>query len=515
MWAALGMVATTAAAFAVPMAPRSPVAIGQDVQDGDDDLGALGDQDRLVVDGTLGLEARLGHDKVQVGSSGDTFLFASVKSSDPPAAFTVTPLNLAIVIDRSGSMKGERIANAIAAAVGTIDRMRDGDVATVVTFDTQAQTIVSPTRIGPSSRAFVQSQIRAIRLGGDTCISCGLDTAMAQVMNATATGLAGQDSVSRILLLSDGATNHGVRDVPGLRALASSMRNRGCSISTIGVDVDFDEKVMAALAAESNGRHYFVANATDLPSVFAQEFDSLLATVAREGELTIHLAPGVSVEQVFDRSFRREGSRIVVPFGTFSSNQEKTVLMRLRVPADSLGKQSVASVKLTYQDLVNRTDGQVAGSVGLRVVSPGSEEKELDPFVAARLERSLTAETLTEANALFQQGRVDEAKRKLETRKAALDVTASRARRLAATDPFDAPKAKSLDRDFEGQAAVVSQAEANFAAAARPAPAPVTATKGSSGGGPGGGSFAQPPAASRLGREQIKTNEANAAPLRL
>ena len=94
---------------------------------------------------------------------------------------------------------------------------------------------------------------------------------------------------------------------------------------------------MAALADEGNGRHYFVANASGLPAVFAQEFDDILASVAKEAELAIELAPGVEVAEVFDRSFRREGSKIIVPFGTFSAKQEKTVLVKLRVPADREG----------------------------------------------------------------------------------------------------------------------------------------------------------------------------------
>src|SRR5690606_18113098 len=111
---------------------------------------------------------------------------------------------------------------------------------------------------------------------------CGLEEGARQL---ALTSL-GPDRINRMILLSDGATNSGVRDVPGLRSIASRMHGRGTTISTIGVDVDFDEKVMAAIANEANGRHYFVANASGLPAVFAQEFDDLLASVAKDAELT-------------------------------------------------------------------------------------------------------------------------------------------------------------------------------------------------------------------------------------
>src|SRR5690606_10936689 len=109
---------------------------------------------------------------------------------------TQTPMNLAIVVDKSGSMKGERIANAMNAAVAAVERMRDGDSVTVVSFDTAAEVVVPPTRIGSSNRASIESRIRSIRLGGDTCISCGLEEGARQL---ALTSL-GPDRINRMIL---------------------------------------------------------------------------------------------------------------------------------------------------------------------------------------------------------------------------------------------------------------------------------------------------------------------------
>src|SRR5262249_46312798 len=158
------------------------------------------------------------------------------------------------------------------AAVEMVERMRDGDSVSVVSFDTQSTVVVPPTLTSSVTRASIETAIRSVRLGGDTCISCGLEEGM-RMIDRTALG---PDRVSRMILLSDGATNNGIRDIGGLRAMAGRMRDKGVSISTIGVDVDFDEKVMAAIAVESNGQHYFVANPSGLAAIFAQEFDTLL-----------------------------------------------------------------------------------------------------------------------------------------------------------------------------------------------------------------------------------------------
>jgi Ca-activated chloride channel homolog len=462
---------------------------------------AFVDRSHFAAGQTVHVDARLGHASIAKGDAGETYLFASVAGADAPQA--APPLNLAIVVDKSGSMKGERIARAIDAGVGIVQRMRDGDTITVVDFDTSSEVVVAPTRLNAGNRASVESAIRGIRLGGDTCISCGLETAAAQLRSAPVFG----DHVTRIMLLSDGATNHGVTDLPGLRGIAGRMRDRSCAITTIGVDVDFDEKVMAALATESNGRHYFVASAAGLPAIFSQEFDSLVASVAQDTEMTVELAPGVEVEQVFDRTFRKEtgsnGARVVIPFGVLAGKQEKTALLKLRVPTDRDGQASVAKVTVAYRDLIARSDRREEGDLALVVKSDGTAQTDLDPFVGARVERSRTAETLTTANELFKAGNVDAAERTLATRASELHASAARPTALAKTE------ADRLGKDFDKQLGAVADAETTFA---QPA---ATTTPATVSGGSGGFGAASPAQAgpSRLGREQVRKNQQNAVDL--
>lgn len=525
-FALCGVLASAAGAFAIPTTPGSSVGHGGATKEtwGDGTKGGAGtgegtaDPSRIVAGDTLAIDARLGHTSLAQNGRGETFLLAQVAAGEDKTGTTTAsaPMNLALVIDRSGSMKGDRIANAMNAAVSAIERLRDGDSVTVVAFDSAAQVVVPPTRVSSGSRASMEAAVRNIRLGGDTCISCGLQEAMQQLAQTSLSG----DRVNRMILLSDGATNSGIKDVPGLRAMAGRMNAKGVTISTIGVDVDFDEKVMAALAAEGNGRHYFVANASGIPAVFAQEFDDILASVAKEAELSIELAPGVEVAEVFDRSFRREGNKVIVPFGTFSARQEKTVLVKLKVPADHEGRQAVADVKLAYRDLLKKIDGTAGGNLSLAIRADGGEQKELDPFVAARVERSRTASTLTDANKLFEQGRVDEARAKLARRQIELKRIEDESLAFAKASPAKsapARSAKSLDKDFEDQLGAVATADRNFAP---PPPARPTG-HASRGDAFGGGGFAAAPAAapatvspqSREGKASVRINQESASQL--
>ncbi|MBS2016948.1 MAG: VWA domain-containing protein [Deltaproteobacteria bacterium] len=507
--AVAGILASAAGAFAIPMShPVAPTVATTDpaVVTTPDPK----DPSRITAGDTLLVDARLGHASIAKNARGETFLFAQVGASDDKeaAAKAAPPMNLALVIDRSGSMKGDRIANAMNAAVSAIERLRDGDSVTVVAFDTVAKVVVPPTRVSAASRGQMENAVRSIRLGGDTCISCGMQEAMQQLAQTSLTG----DRVNRMILLSDGATNAGIKDMPGLRAMANRMSGKGVSISTIGVDVDFDEKVMAALANEGNGRHYFVANASGLPAVFSQEFDDLLASVAKDAELSIELAPGVEVAEVFDRTFRREGNRIIVPFGTFSAKQEKTVLVKLRVPADRDGNQPVADVKLAYRDLVKKSDASTTGTLAVLVKSDGTEQRDLDPFVAARVERSRTAQTLTEANKLFEAGRIDEARAKLATRKVDLKKTGDDALAVAAAKPTTiapARASRSLDRDFEEQAGAIASAEKNFAQP--PSGGGRSAGPAADGFGNAAPAAAPPAPSTRAGKAQVRVNQQQAS----
>jgi Ca-activated chloride channel family protein len=494
LWSLLGVAVSSAGAFAIPVSPANHAEFdpGTTIVSPPDD----GDMSHFSGGQTLVLDARVGH-KALPPTGGETFVFASVAGSTKDEGRALAaPLNLGIVIDRSGSMKGQRIANALAAATGTIDRMRDGDTVSVVSFDNTSQVVVPPTRLSGDTRARVQSAIQSIRLGGDTCISCGLETAMQELTSSLGSGSSAP--ITRMLLLSDGAANVGVRDVSGLRSIAGRMRDRGCTISTIGVDVDFDEKIMSAIATESNGRHYFVANASELASVFQQEFETLLATVARDAELEIELAPGVEPVQVFDRASRRSGQRITVPFGTFSARQEKTVLLKVRVPesfARGEATQPVARLRLAYQDTEKFGREETQGALAVRTSSRASLD-DLDPFVSARLARSLTALSLTDANRLFEEGRVDEARARLSRQAGELSRVEARAKMVAPSAAAPVTAARPLADDFDQQLAAVRDAERSFGAAA-------------SGAAPG----APAPSERREGKAQVRTNQANAQAL--
>lgn len=407
---------------------------------------------------TLMVEGRLGHPTLDATRDNETFLMLNVRAAAEELASTPVPVNLSIVIDRSRSMEGQRLENALAAARGMIRRLRDGDTVSVVTYNTETEVVVPATLLDSRSRDDLLFSLRSIEAQGHTCISCGIETGLATMGT--------RPGVSRMLLLSDGEANAGIRDVPGIQRLAEQARARDVAISSIGVDVDYNERMMLAVAQSSNGRHYFVDDEAGLPRIFDEELDTLVRTVANRAEVELDLAPGVQLLEVMDRSFTRDGNRVFVPFGAFAQGESKTLLVRVRVPRGEAGERPVAEVHTRWDDLTRGRNGDCQGSLVAALTDDARGVSPLDPLVESRLGRSETAAALQRANELFEEGDVVAAQRTLDNSRGRI-----RERRTEASSRADAAQQPALDKDFESQLQKLEAAEQGFsAAAAEPAP---------------------------------------------
>jgi Ca-activated chloride channel family protein len=414
------------------------------------------------VGDSLVLEGRLGHAVLRAAEQGESYLYTEMRADANQLARTPASLNLAIVIDRSGSMRGKKLDNAIAAARGAVRRLRDGDAVSVLSYNTATEVISPVTTIDATSRERVGAALGSLTALGNTCISCGLE--LASDLLRQRSGM-----VNRILLLSDGEATAGVRTVEEFRAIAARCREAGTSITTIGVDVEYNERVMADLAIESNGRHYFVENPDGLPRIFDQELESLTHTIASDAELVVTPAPGITVVQTYDRTYRREGSRVVVPLGTFAAAEQKTLLARLLIPASAPGIHPITEVELRYRDLVEGRAKDVRGALSLALSSDPAKVSALDPLVALRLSRSESRTALFQANELYRAGRVDEARAVVSRQAAAVKTKGSGAATAA-----PAARRGEIDADYQRQATALEQAESGFKpapAGAAPAPA--------------------------------------------
>jgi Ca-activated chloride channel family protein len=408
--------------------------------------------------GTLRVDARLGHARLPSAASSETFVLVRVRADDRATGLP-TKRHLAIAIDRSGSMAGKRLKNALAAAQGAVRRLSDGDFVSVVEYSSSSNVLVPPTELDGASRERVVARIGSLTAGGETCISCALETTTSVLRQQS-------QGVSRVLLLSDGEATTGVRDVAGMGRVADSVRALGATVTTVGVDVDYNERMMTTIAQATNGRHYFVASPEGLPQIFDQELSGLERSVAREAELTLDLAPGVELLDVPDRTFRREGSEIRVSLGSFAAGEERSVLARVRVQADAGREQAIARSRLAYDDLSRGGRGEERGELFAVLTTDGSRSP-IDPEVEERVQRSGAVTALNEANGLFAAGDAVAARRRVEAK---LDEVREGRRVAVAAAPE--PRKAALAQEFDKAEAALGSAASAFAEPPSPTSSP-------------------------------------------
>lgn len=261
------------------------------------------------------------------------------------------PLNLALVLDRSGSMVGDKLRYVQQAACHVLDLLGENDRVAVVAYDDQINILSPSVPVTETARADLKQRINALMQGGWTNLSGG----WLEGCRAVAEHLR-SEQVSRALLLTDGLANRGITDIEELAHHARELRQRGVATSTFGVGLDFNEHLLEALAAQGGGHFYFIERPDQIPGMFRQELGELLTVVAREAFLTIDIPTGVAVELLGDLPHERDSRRLRVFFGDLCAGEQRRLYTRALTPPDMPGTSVVVRGELGYADLDGKTE---------------------------------------------------------------------------------------------------------------------------------------------------------------
>src|SRR3954454_785570 len=207
------------------------------------------------------------------------------------------PMNLAVVLDRSGSMEGAKLEKARQAAAMAVDKLGDDDIFSLVTYDNETDLLLPPERIGGTDhREDLKARIHRIQPGGSTALHAGVVLGAKQVRSFFA-----KERVNRVILLSDGLANVGPSSASDLSRLGRELRGDGISVSTVGLGDDYNEDLMTALAEASNANYYYVKDAEKLPGIFAQELGAARSLLARSIVIRIEAPDGVHLKEIIGR----------------------------------------------------------------------------------------------------------------------------------------------------------------------------------------------------------------------
>ncbi|MHB2016391.1 MAG: VWA domain-containing protein [Candidatus Xenobia bacterium] len=353
---------------------------------------------------------RLGVDLSQtvVDLADETRLWVLIRMGAPQADGSPrAPLNLALVMDRSGSMAGDKLTFCQQAARFLVMHLAADDVFSLVTFDHEVHSPISPTHVR-QKEPLVRS-ILGLRPGGSTNLSGGwLQGAAFAEQNRIEGG------VNRVVVLTDGLANAGVTEPNAIVKMTAGLSARGVTTTAIGCGSDFNEDLLRAMADAGQGNFHFIATPEDAPTIFHRELAELLTMYAQN--LRLRISPSSRVQQanvMHDFTTQQDGSDIIVTLGDIFAGDEKVVLLEMGLrQGQANASEPVASIQLTYQ--------QVQGEVALREMSTevrvrrGTPDEVVNPAVHKEVLLCQAALELRQAVADADQGHLDEARLRLD-----------------------------------------------------------------------------------------------------
>lgn len=324
------------------------------------------------------------------------------------------PVNLCVVLDRSGSMSEEsKIIYAKAALVALVDQLRPDDLFSLVIYDDEVDVLRRAARVGDGKER-IRSLIDEICPRGWTNLGGGMTEGFDQVARSI-----GREYVNRVILLSDGLANQGITDPERLERIAARQRAKSISLSTIGVGLDYNENLMVGLSERGGGNYYFLESCRNLASVLRKEFDGMSDVVAQNSWIRIMPGPGVRVIDVIGHDVRTEDGAAVISLGDVYDNDTRDIIVELEVPPGR-GCATLAQARLVCPGGAHGIEmGSVASTVEYESDKAAVERKR-DLSEQAKVDVAVTTRDVEKAMMALDRGDRDGASQTLLSSRAAL-----------------------------------------------------------------------------------------------
>jgi len=324
------------------------------------------------------------------------------------------PLDVCMVLDNSSSMRGDRLFQTKEAASYVVNQLTSDDYFCLITFNDHAKVIVPRQPVHAS--AAMREHISEVQASGGTEMGRGMEQALEQMSRVVAFS-----GVRRIILLTDGQT---YGDDNRCVELARQAQQSGIGLTVLGVGDEWNEDLLATMAAPGNSRSDYIVNAEAIIDIFREEMRLLQGIVAQEMVLVFHPQPKIVLQSFFRVApevaaveFREQrGGGLAVPLGEWMGGDAQVFLTELLLPpALPGGEQSLLGVKFSYRFPQERYPREGKFDLGLPVVAgaakvpvdvPDNVRRALERVTALRLQESAWHEA--------RRGNVEQATRRLE-----------------------------------------------------------------------------------------------------
>ncbi|WP_414567754.1 vWA domain-containing protein [Nostoc sp. CCY 9925] len=314
-------------------------------------------------------------------------------------------LNLSLVIDRSGSMAGAPLHHALRAAESVVDRLEPNDILSVVVYDDEVDTVVTPQPV--TNKAALKNSINKVRAGGITNLSGGWLKGCEHVKKQL-----DPQKINRVLLLTDGHANMGIQDPKILTATSGQKAEEGITTTTLGFDQGFNEDLLIGMARAANGNFYFIQSIDEATEVFSIELDSLRAVVGQNLKLTVELADGVSlIDTLSLAKVSHNAGQTVITLGELYEGEDKLLGLSLEISATQIGELPVMKLHYSADVVQNDVIESLSGTADVVVKVGTVEEAALasSSHIILELSRLTIAKAKETALDLAEHGKHEEA----------------------------------------------------------------------------------------------------------
>lgn len=330
------------------------------------------------------------------------------------------PLNISLVLDRSGSMADAgKIDYLKRAAKLAVDRLNERDTLSIVEYDDAITVMVSPTRVTDSRR--FHRLIDELEPRGSTNLAGGLDQGVEEALDARNTLAREGGTINRVILMSDGLANAGVTDPTQIRSMVRAAKNKGVRISSMGLGRDYDEDLMQDLAENGGGRYYYIEHPTQMARIFEEELATLFRTTARDCELYFDGSSAVRRAEIV--GFDAKGPQDVKqPLEDFYAGEKRAVLLRLEIAAGQTGALDLGTLKVNYKGANDQAAQVFSAPIAVSVTADaGAADRAMNKPVAVEAALAETERAQKEQVKLFEAGRAEEATRNMAAMKKDLE----------------------------------------------------------------------------------------------
>lgn len=340
------------------------------------------------------------------------YMLIEISPGGIPNADIAVPVNLGFILDRSSSMRGERLYQVKEACNQVINQLSRQDYFSLVSFNDRAEVVVPCQR--PNDKEQIKRTIGMIEARGGTEMATGMQMGLQEVSRPMMSR-----GISRLVLLTDGRT---YGDESRCVEIARRAQAKGIGITALGVGSEWNEDLLETIASAENSRTEYITNAQQIVAVFAEELQRLHNVVAHKVDLRLHMHPQAEIRSLYRvRPFiapltAQPHSETLwrLPLGEWVGRDDQIFLLEMVMPPLQPGPQTIMRVELSYevpsvssQPLLEQVDVQLP-------VKPAEQIRaDVDGVVKHWLERTVAYRLQASAWEQVQQGNIEEATKKL------------------------------------------------------------------------------------------------------